>query len=158
LAAVGVRTGTTLFLETREGDQVIGIFATSICTAATATEMLSKYQGTSSINNCDVPQRESDVSEFPLLIVTRRGYERHEVVYSLNSISKRNATDVETLSFSWASEGEASTFNETWSLKQRQIGIWGWNLSETILVRKGGKYGGGNYKKCALSATPRKQN
>ncbi len=136
----------------------LGILSASISSEASAAEMPSKYQGTWSISNCSLPQKESEIGEFPYLLVTRRGYEGHEVSCTLKSISKGNVANSEKLFFSCSSEGEKSAFSEIWSIKKRRTVIWGWDLSETILVRKGGEYGEGRYTKCAISTARRKIN
>jgi len=83
---------------------LLPLIATTIVIASSpaswAAEMPSKYQGVWGINNCNLPQKESDVGEFPFLIVTRRGYEGHEVSCSLNSVSNGNEAGSDTLSFS----------------------------------------------------------
>jgi hypothetical protein len=125
-------------------------------TVVRAAEVPLRYIGTWSATECQLPKSESDVGEFPYLVVTRRGYEGHEVSCTLKSVSKGHAPNGDTLTFLCSSEGEQSTFKEVWRLTQKQLGIWGWTFTETNLIRRGGEYGEGTYRKCALSAAPRR--
>lgn len=133
---------------------VQGLVALLISTSASATTMPTRYQGVWAHENCHLPRSESEVGEFPFLVVTPSGYESHEVSCSLKAVSKGQA-DTEVLTFSCSSEGEQSRFKEVWAVSKSQVPIWGWIFSEEILVRKGGEYGEGKYKRCALSAAPR---
>jgi len=128
-----------------------GLMGAMACDAANAAEMPARYQGVWGISNCDVPKSESDVGEFPYLIVTSQGYEAHESSCALVSSSRRKGADREALTFSCSAEGEQETRKEVWSITQKQTKIWSFMISEPFLLR-GVDGSEATYKKCAFSA------
>jgi hypothetical protein len=141
----------------RFGQMVRGCLLVSVlmgalaCGAANAAEMPARYQGVWGIKNCDVPKSESDVGEFPYLVVTSKGYEAHESSCVLLSSSRMKSGERDALTFSCAAEGETETRKEVWSVTQKKTRIWAFTISEPFLVIGAGS-GEATYRKCPFSA------
>lgn len=121
---------------------------------ALAAEIPSKYIGVWSVEATCRLRSESEAGEFPYLIVTRAGYEAHEVSCKIRAAAKGRASSSDVLTFACSAEGEQSTFKETWSITEKRISFWKGMLTELFLVRKGGEYGSGTYSRCPFLAKP----
>jgi len=124
--------------------------------AAGAGNIPTQYLGVWSSTDCRVPKSESDIGEFPYLVVTPRGYKAHETSCIIKSVSNRPVPNSDALTFSCEGEGEQWTSKEVWSLKQRKLELGDSTLSEQVLVTKREEYEE-TYNKCAASVVPRKE-
>jgi hypothetical protein len=108
-----------------------------VWTEAFAAEMPIKYRGNWASSESGCPKSVAEANDRDdLLTVTRRGYKAHETSCSLLSVLKGGARSSDAFKFSCWSEGDRSTFNELWS------------LTRGLLMRRGGEYGEGTYKRC----------
>src|SRR5262249_53523803 len=122
------------------------------CGGTNAAEMPSKFRGVWGGTNCDIPKDQSDVGEFPFLIVTAKGFEEHETICNLISSSKIRGTDRQSLTFSCLSEAEHYKSKEDWSIAQKKTKMDSFLLSQSFLIRGGPR--GARLPKCAFSAAP----
>jgi hypothetical protein len=119
------------------------------------TQYLGVWSSTDS-TDCRVPKSESDIGEFPYLVVTPRGYEAHETSCIIKSVSNGSAPNSNTLTFSCKGEGEQWASKEVWSLAQRKLELGDLTLSEPILVTKREEHEE-IHNKCSVSVVPRKE-
>jgi hypothetical protein len=116
---------------------LLGTIMMAFPAQALPAEIPAKYRGTWGSSQGPCPKSVAEARDRDdLLSIMRRGYKAHETSCTLLSILKGGAATSEAFKFSCWSEGERSTFNELWYIKGG------------LLVRRGGEYGEGTFRRC----------
>ncbi len=133
---------------------LIGMIACSSTafSGAYAAEIPEKYRGVYAVGeSCDpLPKSESEIGEFPWLIVTKDTVYGHESACSVTAVRRNVRRNADELTFKCAAEGDdLGTHKEIWSLESETISIWGFKMSQPYLLK-----GTGRFQKCSLQAIP----
>jgi hypothetical protein len=119
-----------------------------------AAEIPEKYRGVWGVLGCELPDSESDVGEFPYLIIDAKEFHSHETTCQVISVAPAKSRD--KVSFKCFGEGEEWPMEEEWTVRNRTIDIWGWTITQQTLVTRSVDFER-VYKKCPLSAVRRER-
>lgn len=130
---------------------VAATFAAIMMTQAPAAEIPMKYHGVYAAGeNCaELPNSESDIGEFPWMIVTKSAIQGHETLCEIIAVRRNEKGNSDQLTLACSVDGDEKPHkgNETWSLQMETKSIWGFKISQPYLSR-----GAARFKKCALQA------
>jgi hypothetical protein len=125
--------------------------ASAISIGACAAEIPEKYRGVYG-DDCEIPESESDIGEFPWLIITKDEVHGHETTCSVKAVRRNVKRNVDELTFSCAGEGDdLGIHKELWSLEVQTKQIWEFKISQPYLVTQSSSSAPElRKKKCAL--------
>lgn len=122
---------------------LICAFALGFVPAAQAQVLPNEFIGVWGHSNlCELKQK----GEFPFIIVSKTGYEGHEVSCKATRIVGAAGAEVKRVTFACEGEGEKWNSTETWRIIKRKLdSVMGITLVESKL-----SIDGVLYKKCAF--------
>jgi len=122
---------------------------------AEGAEIPAKYRGVYAFEvegPCELPKSESDIGEFPWLVVTRDRIQGHETLCSITRVRPNVKSNVDELTFACVADGDEkpAASKEMWSLEFETKSIGGFKISQPYLSTGAGA----RFRKCALQGAP----